>query len=63
MARENQELSNDWFKMNKISNKFLLSGDNFMPELYVKQPGFTYSVYGTITKYRERIPKFRETGN
>ena len=49
--------------MNKISNKFLLSGDNFMPELCVKQPGFTYSVYGTITKYRERIPKFRETGN
>ena len=49
--------------MNKISNKLLLCGDNFMPELYLKQPGFTYSVYGKITKHRERIPKFRETSN
>ena len=31
-----------------------------MPELYVKQPGVTYSVYGTITKYRERIPNLEK---
>ena len=29
--------------MNKIINKFLLTGDKFMPEIYLKQPGFTYS--------------------
>ena len=29
--------------MNKIANKFLLIGDNFFPELYLKKPGFTYS--------------------
>ena len=34
-----------------------------MPELYLKQPGFTYSVCGPFTKHRERIQKFRETGN
>ena len=26
---------------NKIINKFLLIGDNFMPKLHLKQPGFT----------------------
>ena len=29
--------------MNEIVNKFLLVGDKFMPELHLKQPGFTYS--------------------
>ena len=27
--------------MNKIVNKFLLAGDKFMPEMHLKQPGFT----------------------
>ena len=34
-----------------------------MPELHLRQPGFTYSACGAFTKYRERIQKFRETGN
>ena len=34
-----------------------------MPELHLKQPGFTYSAYGPLTRHRERILKFRETGN
>ena len=29
--------------MNEIVNKFLLAGDIFMPEMHLKQPGFTYS--------------------
>ena len=37
-------------KMNKIVNKILLAGDTFMPEIYLKQPGFTYSACGTFTK-------------
>ena len=49
--------------MNKIINKVLLPGDKFMPELHLKQPGFTYSACGPFTKHRERIQKFRETGN
>ena len=32
--------------MNKIVNKFLLAGDKFMPEVYLRQPGFTYNAYG-----------------
>ena len=44
--------------MNKIINKFLLTGDKFMPELHLKQPGFTYSACEPFTKYRERIQKF-----
>ena len=34
-----------------------------MPELHLMQPGFTYSACGLFTKGRERIQKFRETGN
>ena len=29
--------------MNKTINKFLLTGNKFMPEFHLKQPGFTYS--------------------
>ena len=29
--------------MNEIINKFLLAGDTFMPEMHLRQPGFTYS--------------------
>ena len=46
--------------MNKIVNKFLLIGDKFMPELHLKQPGFTYSACGPFTKHCGRIQKFRE---
>ena len=49
--------------MNKIINKFLLTGENCMPELHLKQPEFTYSACGPFTKHCERIQKFRETGN
>ena len=48
--------------MNEIINKFLLVGDEFMPEMYLKQPGFTYSVCGSFTKNKERIEKFMQTG-
>ena len=34
-----------------------------MPEMHLKQPGFTYSVCGLFTKSKERIQKFMETGN
>ena len=47
-------------KMNEIINKFLLVGDKFMPEMHLKQPGFTYSACGPFTKNKE---KFMETGN
>ena len=49
--------------MNEIVNKFLLAGDEFMPEMHLKQPGFTYSVCGPFTKNKERIKKFKEMGD
>ena len=50
-------------KMNEIVNKFLLVGDKFMPEMHLKQPGFTYSACDPFTKNKERIEKFMQTGN
>ena len=49
--------------MNEIINKFLLAGDKFMPEMHLRQPGFTYSACGPFTKNKERIEKFMQSGN
>ena len=46
--------------INEFVNKFLLTGDKFMPKLHLRQPGFTYSA---CIKHHERIPKFKETGD
>ena len=48
--------------MNKIVNKFLLVDDKFTSEIHLKQPGFTYRACGLFTKNKERIEKFKETG-
>ena len=34
-----------------------------MPEMHLKQPGFTYSAFGPFTKKKERIRKFQEIGD
>ena len=34
-----------------------------MPQMHLKQPGFTYSVCGPFTKNKERIEKFMQTGS
>ena len=49
--------------MNDIINKFLLAGDKFMPEMYLRQPGFTYSACGPFTKNKKRIQTFKKTGD
>ena len=52
--------------MNEIINKFLLIGVRFMPNMHLKQPGFTYSTCGPFAENRERQnlwKKFMETGN
>ena len=40
--------------MNETMNKFLLGGDKFVPEMHLKQPGFTYSACGSFTKTKNR---------
>ena len=54
---------NYYFKMIKIINSFLLTGDKYIPKLHLKQPEFTYSACGQFTKHRERSQKFREARN
>ena len=49
--------------MNEIVNIFLLAGNKFIPELHLKQPGFTYSASGPFTKNKERIQEFKESGD
>ena len=49
--------------MNEIMNKFLLVGDKLMPEMHLKQPGFSYSACGLFTKNKQRIENFMKTGN
>ena len=34
-----------------------------MPEMHLKQPGVTYRAYGIFTENKERIQKFKETGD
>ena len=49
--------------MNNLINKFLSTGDKFMPEIHLRQPQFTYSACGPFTRHEERIQKFKETGD
>ena len=46
---------NKRYKMNKILSNFLLPGDKLMPEIHLRQPGFTYSACEYFTKNKERI--------
>ena len=46
--------------MNEIANKFLLARDKFMPEMHLKQPGYTYSACGQFTKNNERKSILRD---
>ena len=49
--------------MNNTINKLLLAGDKFMPEMHLRQPQLTYSACGPFTKHKQRIQKFKETGD
>ena len=49
--------------MNAIVNQFLLAGDKIIPEMHLRQPGFTYSACGPFTKNKERMGNFTETGD
>ena len=49
--------------MNNIINKFLLAGDKFMLEMHLRQPQFVYIASGPFTRHKERIKKFKQTGD
>ena len=46
--------------MNVIVNKFLLAGHRFIPEMHLRQPGFTYSACGPFTKNKGRIKNLKK---
>ena len=41
--------------MNEIVTKFLLAANKFMPEMHLRQPGFTYSACCPFIKNKEKI--------
>ena len=49
--------------MNGIVNNLLLAGDETIAEMHLRKPGFIYSACGPSTKNKERIEKFKETGD
>ena len=49
--------------MNNIINTFLFAGDKFMPEMHLRQPRFFYWACGPFTRHKERIKKFKRTGD
>ena len=49
--------------MNNVINTFLLAGDKFMPVMHLIQPRFLYSACGPFTRHKERIKKFKRTGD
>ena len=48
------------YKMNEIVNKFLIAGDKFMPEMHLKQLGFTYSTCGPFTKKKNKFKNLKK---
>ena len=52
------------YKMNEIViEEINLAEDKFMPEMHLRQTGFTYSACRPFTKSKERIKKIKETGD
>ena len=49
--------------MNEIVTKFLLAGDKFRPEMHLRQSQFVYRACGPFTKNKEKIRRFKETGD
>ena len=46
--------------MNEIVNRFLLTGDKFMPEMHLRQPGFTYRASGPFTKIKKEFKNLKK---
>ena len=53
---------NQIVNFSKKMNQFLLAGDKYMPEMHLRQPGFTYSACGPFAKNKQRNQKFKQTG-
>ena len=43
--------------MNEVVNKFLLAGDKLMPQMHLRQLGFSYSTSGPLNKNKKKNTK------
>ena len=43
-----------------MNETLLLVRDKSMPEMYLREPGFTYIARGTLTKSKQQIQKCKE---
>ena len=46
--------------MNKIVNKVSGEGNKIIPEMYLREPGFTYSACRLFTKNKERMKNLKK---
>ena len=51
------------YRMNETVNNFSWAGEKCVPEMHLKWREPTYSACGPFTKNKERIQKFKETGD
>ena len=47
------------YKINEIVNKFLLAGEKFMPEMHLRQPGFTLVLVVHLLKIKKEQKKLK----
>ena len=45
--------------MNETVSNLLLAGDKFVPEIHLRQLGFTYRACGKFTKNKDRIQEIK----
>ena len=48
--------------MNEVAHSFLLTGDKYLPEMHLKQPGFTTVLTDQLLKTKKEF-KIKKTGN
>ena len=48
--------------MNETINMFLSTGDKFLPEMHLRQPGFTQSACVSFTKKQRKNKSFKQRG-
>ena len=69
IASKQRHLSVNERNLNEMENKLLVAGDKFVLEMHLRQPGalckirYTYSACRPFTKSKEKIQKFKETGD
>ena len=54
---------NTGYDLNKIVKNFLLSGEEFMPEMHLRHQGFPYSACEPFTKSKGRTQELKGTGD